>query len=228
MFQGLRTVVYPAPDLAASRQWFSAVLGTEPYFEQAYYVGYSVGGYELGLDPALPPALGPVTYWAVRDADQALAKLLAAGATVHTPVHPAGDSIRAATVFDPAGRVLGVVENPQFKVPGIASAVSAQTRSTATELARARTEAVAAQTTLRDQQDAHRRQIAELRKELDTAKAELEATRPAKSNPVSNPQQAAKVAPKAGGSARASAAKSTSRRATGTTRKPRTVKKPTT
>ena len=51
MFHGLRSVIYPAPDLPASRAWFASLLGTEPYFDEPFYVGFSVGGYELGLDP---------------------------------------------------------------------------------------------------------------------------------------------------------------------------------
>jgi catechol 2,3-dioxygenase-like lactoylglutathione lyase family enzyme len=50
MFLGLRTVIYPSPDLATARAWYAQVLGQEPYFDQPFYVGFSVGGYELGLD----------------------------------------------------------------------------------------------------------------------------------------------------------------------------------
>lgn len=52
MFLGLRTVIYPAPDLDAAKAWFTEVLGREPYFDQSFYVGFEVGGYELGLSPA--------------------------------------------------------------------------------------------------------------------------------------------------------------------------------
>ena len=51
MLLGLRTVIYPAPDLAAAKRWFGAVLGVEPYFDEPFYVGFSVGGYELGSTP---------------------------------------------------------------------------------------------------------------------------------------------------------------------------------
>ena len=58
MFLGLRTVIDPAPDLAAAREFFVGVLGTAPYFDQPFYVGFDVGGYELGLDPDADPATG--------------------------------------------------------------------------------------------------------------------------------------------------------------------------
>ena len=66
---GLRTVIYPAPDLRAATNWFTGLLGQEPYFAGLYYVGYNVAGYELALDPNADPADGPRTYWGVSDAD---------------------------------------------------------------------------------------------------------------------------------------------------------------
>jgi len=116
MFLGLRTVIYPAPDLAASKSWFTELLGVEPYFDEPFYVGYQVAGYELALDPAGDPESGPVTYWGVADADAALARLRAAGARERTPVTDVGDAIRVATVLEPAGTVLGVIENPHFSL----------------------------------------------------------------------------------------------------------------
>ncbi len=59
MFLGLRTIVYPAPDLAASKAWWTEALGIEPYFDEPFYVGFNPGGYELGLNPAGDPAAGP-------------------------------------------------------------------------------------------------------------------------------------------------------------------------
>ncbi|MBI1759425.1 MAG: VOC family protein [Actinobacteria bacterium] len=121
MFLGLRTVIYPAPDLAASKAWFSRALDIEPYFDEPYYVGFTVAGYELGLDPGGDPALGPITFWGVADADQALAQLLAAGATARGQVRDVGDGIRVGTVLEPGGTVLGFIENPHFSLPDAAS-----------------------------------------------------------------------------------------------------------
>ena len=117
MFLGLRTVIYPAPDLAASKEWFTGVLGIEAYFDESFYVGFEVAGYELALDPAGDPATGPVTYWGVAHADAALSRLVAAGAPVHSAVREVGGGIRVATVREPAGTILGVIENPHFQLP---------------------------------------------------------------------------------------------------------------
>lgn len=116
MLLGLRTVIYPAPDLAAARDWWAALLGGPPYFDQDFYVGFSVGGYELALDPHADPADGPVTYWGVEDVPAAVEQLLAAGASARTAVQDVGDGIRVATVTDPAGNVVGVIENPHFRL----------------------------------------------------------------------------------------------------------------
>jgi len=60
MILGLRTVIYPAPDLAAAKRWYSDLLGAAPYFDEPFYVGFSVGGFELGLVPdAIPGTGGP-------------------------------------------------------------------------------------------------------------------------------------------------------------------------
>lgn len=116
MFLGLRTVIYPAPDLATSRAWYAAILGIQPYFDQPFYVGFEIAGYELGLDPAADLAGGPITYWGVRNADTALAALLDGGATADGPVTEVGDGIRVATVREPGGSLLGIIENPHFSV----------------------------------------------------------------------------------------------------------------
>ena len=116
MFLGLRTVNYPAPDLAAAKAWWTEALGIEPYFDEPFYVGYEVGGYELGLNPGLDPERGVMTYWGVEDADAALAHLLERGAEPLDPVADVGEGIRVAAVRDPSGVIVGVIENPHFKL----------------------------------------------------------------------------------------------------------------
>lgn len=121
MFLGLRTVIYPAPDLAAAKEWWTRVLGIEPYFDEPFFVGFSPGGYELGLNPGADPANGTLSYWGVADADAAYAELLAAGATPLDPVEEVGDRIRLGTVRDPVGSIVGVIENPVFELKPVAS-----------------------------------------------------------------------------------------------------------
>jgi len=120
-FQGLRTVLYHAPDLDKAKAWYSRVLGIAPYFDQPFYVGFSVGGYELGLDPdasTTPGGSGGVAvYWGVTDAQAALARLLSLGATERSSIQDVGDGIRVATVLDPFGNIFGIIQNPHFSLP---------------------------------------------------------------------------------------------------------------
>ena len=120
-FQGLRTVIYYAPDLDKAKAWYSAALGMAPYFDQPFYVGYNVGGYELGLDPdaASTPGgkAGAVAYWGVADAAAAYARLISLGAVERSAVQEVGDGIHVATVFDPFGNIFGIIQNPHFKLP---------------------------------------------------------------------------------------------------------------
>jgi catechol 2,3-dioxygenase-like lactoylglutathione lyase family enzyme len=124
VFLGLRTVVYPAPDLAASKAWWTAALGVQPYFDQPFYVGFNPGGYELGLDPNADPSAGPRTYWGVRSIAAAAEYLIAAGAVAVDAVQDVGDGIRLGTFASPAGDLIGLIENPGFKLQPAAAAES--------------------------------------------------------------------------------------------------------
>jgi predicted enzyme related to lactoylglutathione lyase len=118
MFRGLRTVIYGVNDLPRAKEWYSTILGIQPYFDEPFYVGFSVGGFELGLDPNSKPGdTGPTTYWGVEDIETAFERLLSLGARVHTPVQDVGDDIRTAVVIDPFGNTLGIIKKPHFALP---------------------------------------------------------------------------------------------------------------
>jgi predicted enzyme related to lactoylglutathione lyase len=117
--QGLRTAIYHAEDLERAKRWYTDALGVEPYFDESFYVGFNVGGYELGLDPDLSNIKRgnyAVAYWGVADARAAYARLLALGATAHTEPNEVGGGIVVAAVTDPFGNALGLIENPHFKL----------------------------------------------------------------------------------------------------------------
>ena len=120
MFLGLRTAKYSAKDLGKAKEWYSGILGKQPYFDQPFYVGFNVGGYELGITPddgAAPKrAEAGIAYWGVDDAHAVYKKLLAAGATPLEEVQDVGDGILVGTVHDPFGNVLGIIQNPYFKL----------------------------------------------------------------------------------------------------------------
>lgn len=119
MFEGLRTVIYPVNDVAKAKEWYATLLGQEPYFDQPFYVGFEIGGFELGLDPngmAAASAGGPVAYWGVKDINAAFARLRESGAGEHSPVVDVGDNIKTAVLIDPFGNAIGIIENPHFSV----------------------------------------------------------------------------------------------------------------
>ena len=121
-FLGLRTAKYSARDLAAAKAWYRRVLGFDPYFDEPFYVGFNVGGYELGIVPDDAAAVdraegGGLAYWGVDDADAAHARLLGLGATAHEAIADVGGGIRIGAVRDPFGNILGIIENPSFQLP---------------------------------------------------------------------------------------------------------------
>jgi predicted enzyme related to lactoylglutathione lyase len=123
MFLGLRTVKYEVQDVAKAKEWYTKALGIPPYFDEpAYYVGYNVGGYDLGLVPAKDAATkrapAGVAYWGVEDAHAAYKRLLDLGATPVEEMQDVGGGLLAGEVRDPFGNVIGIIYNPQFKPGG--------------------------------------------------------------------------------------------------------------
>ena len=120
MFLGLRTAIYHVNNLAEAKKWYSNILGKEPYFDQPYYVGYNVGGYELGLVPdeteSNSKIEGVITYWGVQDAKESFQKLLDSGASRHEDVQDVGEGIIVGAVKDPFGNIFGIIENPNFSL----------------------------------------------------------------------------------------------------------------
>ena len=113
--QGLRTVIHPVADLSGAKQWWTDLLGYGPYFDEPFYVGFEVGGYELGLLPDPEAKEGALTYWGVDDVEAAVADAVALGATVHVAPSEVGEGIVTATVRSPDGFIVGFIRNPNFR-----------------------------------------------------------------------------------------------------------------
>jgi predicted enzyme related to lactoylglutathione lyase len=117
---GLRTAQYHVrtSDLSAARHWYVKALGIQPYFDQPYYVGFNVAGFELGLVPEdrVPPSReGAVAvYWGVANIQEGLDQLLAIGATKTADIQDVGGGIKKVIVLDPFGNPFGLMENPSF------------------------------------------------------------------------------------------------------------------
>jgi predicted enzyme related to lactoylglutathione lyase len=85
------------------------------------YVGFNVAGDELGLMPVEMSAADKtdnvLSYWGVEDIDGEAARFKALGATAESgPVNVGGD-IMVAELKDPQGNTIGLIFNPDFKLP---------------------------------------------------------------------------------------------------------------
>jgi predicted enzyme related to lactoylglutathione lyase len=114
MLQGLRTTIYSVGDqLEPAKAWFAQLLGYPAYFDQPFYVGFNVGGYELGL---IPDGEGATTYWGVADIQAAWGQLIQQGAQASEHPKEVGGGIWVATVNDPFGNRIGIIQNPHFEL----------------------------------------------------------------------------------------------------------------
>jgi predicted enzyme related to lactoylglutathione lyase len=110
--QGIKTVLHPVSDLTAAKAVYTALLGVEPQADADYYVGFDVEGQHIGLVPGGGDMTSPVAFWQVPDIEAKLAELTAAGATVKEAAHGVGGGRLVATVADPDGNVLGLLQDP--------------------------------------------------------------------------------------------------------------------
>ena len=119
-FLGLRTVAYYVSDLEMAKNWYSKVFDTKPYFDEPFYVGFNIEGYELGLMPEEKAIINKTTtlvvYCGVSDIQKSYDRLLKLGAKILEAPQHVGGEIRVATVKDPWDNVIGIIYNPDFKL----------------------------------------------------------------------------------------------------------------
>ena len=119
-FLGLRTTIYKVSDMDAAKKWYTEAFGTEPYFDEPFYIGYNIAGYELGLQPEEMPAsdksANVVTYWGVENAEAEYQRFLDLGASGFEEPSNVGGEIVVAAVKDPWGNVIGIIYNPEFQL----------------------------------------------------------------------------------------------------------------
>lgn len=117
---GLRTTIYKVGDINLAKEWYAKAFATQPYFDEPFYVGFSIGGYELGLQPEENPTNDKVesvvSYWGVDNIVDTYNKLISLGATENEPPYNVGGELMTATVKDPFGNIIGLIYNPHFKI----------------------------------------------------------------------------------------------------------------
>ena len=113
--RGLRTVIYKVDDLARAKTFYSTVTGRAPYFDEPFYVGYDVDGFELGLDPDVstqsPGTGGSCAYWRVDDIKASHGYLVALGAKSRSVPQNVGGTIVVSTLTDPFGNLIGLIQD---------------------------------------------------------------------------------------------------------------------
>lgn len=116
---GLRTTIYKVSNLSEAIKWYSKTFKTEPYFNEPFYVGFNIAGYELGLQPEAensPKTANVLTYWGIEDIETAYQHFIDLGATVHEAPTNVGGEIVVASVKDPWNNCIGLIYNPHFKL----------------------------------------------------------------------------------------------------------------
>ncbi len=117
---GLRTTIYKVGDIKKATDWYSKAFEIEPYFDEPYYVGFNIGGYELGLQPEENPATDKVesvvSYWGVEKIQEVYDRLIGLGAIENEKPYNVGGDLMTATVKDPFGNIIGLIYNPHFKL----------------------------------------------------------------------------------------------------------------
>jgi predicted enzyme related to lactoylglutathione lyase len=113
MLKGLRTIVYHVCNLEIAKMWYSELFEIEPYFDESFYVGFNIDGFELGLDPSdkeYTKGNGSITYWKVEDIDLAFERFRSKKVSIHQDIHSVGEGIRLGSINDPFGNVIGLIE----------------------------------------------------------------------------------------------------------------------
>ncbi len=109
MTAGIKTIIYPVKDLAKAKALYGALLGVPPTSDAPYYVGFTVAGQEIGLDPH-GHTEGMTAYWHVDDIEGSMQALLDAGAETLQAVKDVGGGRLIASVKDPDGNIIGLLQ----------------------------------------------------------------------------------------------------------------------
>ena len=108
MARSIKLIVYGVRDLEKARVFYTTFLGTEPYADSPYYVGYRVDDQEIGLDPH--STAGPIAYTDVSDIKSSLQAMVEAGGEVLQDVREVVGGLLIAQVKDGDGNVVGLRE----------------------------------------------------------------------------------------------------------------------
>ena len=113
MLKGLQTIVYHVSNLEVAKMWYSEMFDMKPYFDESFYAGFNIGGYELGLDPSdteYSKGNSSITYWNVDHIDAVFERFRSKKVIIHQEIHAVGEGIRLGSIRDPFGNVIWLIE----------------------------------------------------------------------------------------------------------------------
>lgn len=116
---GLRTTIYQVPDLDKAKTWYAKIFKTPPYFDEPYYVGFNIAGYELGLQTEEKPfsrSEATVSYWGVANMEEEYQYFLENGAIAIDPPQNVGGETVVVSIKDPWDNIIGLIYNPEFRL----------------------------------------------------------------------------------------------------------------
>ena len=118
MISGVRTTVYRVSELDKAREWYARAFNTEPYFDEPYYVGFNIDGWELGLQPLETPAdnisTRQIAYWGVENIEDAMEHFRDLGSAIVEELMDVG--VKVAVMSDLWNNAIGLIENPYFRL----------------------------------------------------------------------------------------------------------------
>jgi predicted enzyme related to lactoylglutathione lyase len=113
MFKKLRTVIYRVNDIKSAKDWYKNATGTDPYFDEPFYVGFDINDSEQRFDPVnknITPGNQSAASWSVDDTEQVCNHLVSIGGKIVQPKTNVGSSICVAIIEDPFGNQPGSIE----------------------------------------------------------------------------------------------------------------------
>ena len=111
MLKSLKRIAYYVDDVEKAKEWYNAVLNTQPAFDASFTKIYLIGNCSLSLAQSKTPANEAnnriEVYWEVDDIDAEFEKFVQQGAQVKTPIKQVLNT-KIAQLIDPFGNIIGL------------------------------------------------------------------------------------------------------------------------
>lgn len=110
MANNVKIILLPVKDVEKAKKFYNTFLGTEPYVDSPYYIGYKSGELEVGL---VPNSESIVSMIEVDDINASVKALKDAGGEVVSEPKDVAEGLLVAQVKDADGNVVGFRQQPK-------------------------------------------------------------------------------------------------------------------